>query len=245
MSTVDVLLVGAFHMANPGADLVNLEADDVLHPRRQEEIESIVAAMSRFDPTKVIVEHPQDDPSLADRYLAFRRAQDRLGRSETEQLGFRLAAVCGHDRVWPVDVIDRFYEQRIEQLLNAPEHASRWAEVRDAAQASVDAVAAALRDGTIADALRVINRREEKAAALAPYLDALLPIAEPGNWAGPDMVANWYRRNFRIAANIHAIAEEADRLVIIYGAGHVPVLEHALSMSPRFNLVDPIDYLTG
>ena len=57
------------------------------------------------------------------------------------------------------------------------------------------------------------------------------------------MVANWYRRNFRIAANIHATAEDCDRLAIIYGSGHLPVLEHALSMTPRFSLVDRLDYL--
>lgn len=245
MSTVKVLLLGSFHMANPGADIVNLDADDVLHARRQEEIESVVEALSRFEPSKVIVEHPQDDESLFDRYVSFRLGRSDLGRSEPEQLGFRLAALCAHDRVWPADVVDRFYEERIEQLLERPEHATRWAALRDAGQASVDEVAAALRAGTIADALRVVNQREAKTAAIAPYLDALLPIGEAGNWAGADMVANWYRRNFRIAANVHAIAEDGDRLVIIYGAGHVPVLEHALSMSTQFGLVDPLEYLPG
>jgi hypothetical protein len=78
---------------------------------------------------------------------------------------------------------------------------------------------------------------------LVPYLDALLPIARDGNWSGPEMVANWYRRNFKIAARIHELAEDGDRLVVIFGAGHIPVLEHALSSSKRFHLVDPLHFL--
>ena len=34
-STIDDLLLGRFHMANPGRDLIDLEVDDVLTPQRQ------------------------------------------------------------------------------------------------------------------------------------------------------------------------------------------------------------------
>jgi hypothetical protein len=35
---VEVMVVGVFHMANPGHDLHNLKVDDVLEPKRQGEI---------------------------------------------------------------------------------------------------------------------------------------------------------------------------------------------------------------
>lgn len=34
----EVLVLGVYHMANPGRDVANLEADDVLSTRRQTEI---------------------------------------------------------------------------------------------------------------------------------------------------------------------------------------------------------------
>lgn len=68
-------------------------------------------------------------------------------------------------------------------------------------------------------------------------------MARPGRHAGRPRLANWYRRNFKIAATIHAVAEDGDRLVVIFGAGHIPVLEHALSSSGRFRLVDPLAFL--
>lgn len=163
---------------------------------------------------------------------------------ETEQLGFRLAHRAGHDRVYAVDVSDRFFEEAIELLIGEAVHAERWQALRAAGDASARQVQDALHSGTIADALVVMNQPEAKAAALAPYLDLLLPIASDGNWAGPDMVANWYRRNFRIAANVHAVADDGDRLALIYGAGHIPILEHVLACSSRFSLHDPLQYLS-
>jgi len=38
-----VLIVGSYHMSNPGADRFNLESDDVLSARRQQEIEDVVS----------------------------------------------------------------------------------------------------------------------------------------------------------------------------------------------------------
>ena len=39
---IPVLLIGSYHMSNPGADRFNLESDDVLSTRRQQEIEDVV-----------------------------------------------------------------------------------------------------------------------------------------------------------------------------------------------------------
>lgn len=243
VSTLDCLLVGAFHMANPSADMVNLQADDVLAPARQREIAAIVVGLERFRPTKVLLEHPHDDSSVIRRYRDYRDGSRALGRTETEQLGFRLAAACGHEQVHPVDVVDKFYEDRIEELIVESKYAASWRELRSSAERSVDHVATILRNGTIGEALHFANAPEERRAMLTPYLDALLPIAGDGNWSGPEMVANWYRRNFKIAARIHAVAEDGDRLVVIFGAGHIPVLEHVLGASQRFRLVDPLDFL--
>ena len=133
----------------------------------------------------------------------------------------------------------------IERLIDHAAHATHWDALRQAGEASVQRVAETRRVGTIGDALRLMNQRSEREDILSPYLRSLLPIAGDGSWAGPDMVANWYRRNFRIAANILAIAEDGDRLIVIYGAGHIPVLEHTLSLNPRFRMHDPLRYLTS
>src|SRR5262245_20984244 len=51
-----VLVIGMYHMNNPGLDAVNVTSDDVLAPKRQQEIEQLVAKVEAFRPTKVAVE---------------------------------------------------------------------------------------------------------------------------------------------------------------------------------------------
>src|SRR5437879_13867259 len=50
------LVLGVFHMANPGRDMFNLQVDDVLAPRRQKELSDLAEMLKRFQPTKVPVE---------------------------------------------------------------------------------------------------------------------------------------------------------------------------------------------
>jgi len=49
----EVLVLGVYHMANPGRDIFNMKADDVLAPKRQAEIAQLVEVLRRFLPTKV------------------------------------------------------------------------------------------------------------------------------------------------------------------------------------------------
>src|SRR5215211_6323958 len=53
-----VLVIGSYHMSNPGLDVVNIKADDVLAPKRQREIEELATKLAAFKPTKVAVEIP-------------------------------------------------------------------------------------------------------------------------------------------------------------------------------------------
>ena len=41
----EVLVLGVYHMANPGRDIFNMQADDVLAPKRQAEIAQVIAAL--------------------------------------------------------------------------------------------------------------------------------------------------------------------------------------------------------
>lgn len=53
---VSVMIVGTFHMANPGKDIHDSHADDVLAPKRQAEIRATVDGLARFRPTEVDLE---------------------------------------------------------------------------------------------------------------------------------------------------------------------------------------------
>src|SRR5262249_60529577 len=57
---VKVIVVGTFHMSNPGHDIHNMKVDDVLAPKRQTEIAALTSALAGFRPTRVAIEWPAD-----------------------------------------------------------------------------------------------------------------------------------------------------------------------------------------
>jgi hypothetical protein len=62
---------------------------------------------------------------------------------------------------------------------------------------------------------------------------------------GADVIAEYHKRNLRIFANIAAVAEPGDRIIAIFGAGHMPYLRPLVRASPRMTLVEPNRYLSA
>src|SRR6185503_12139433 len=73
----EVLVLGLFHMANPGHDVFNMQADDMLAPKRQQEVAELVAVLQRFKPTRIAVENGSQR-ALNERYAKYRAGQYEL-----------------------------------------------------------------------------------------------------------------------------------------------------------------------
>src|SRR6476659_9685482 len=97
-----VMLVATFHFGNPGADLHNIKAIDVLAANRQKEIAAAVTALARFQPTSVGVEWPE--ALVQERYAQFLDGSLPVSSNEVVQLGFRLARERGLKVVHGFDV---------------------------------------------------------------------------------------------------------------------------------------------
>jgi hypothetical protein len=52
----EILVLGTYHMSNPGHDIHNMQTDDVLSPKRQQEIAQLSAGLKKFQPTKIAIE---------------------------------------------------------------------------------------------------------------------------------------------------------------------------------------------
>jgi len=62
-------------------------------------------------------------------------------------------------------------------------------------------------------------------------------FGESYDWAGADLVADWFRRNMRIYTNIVRLAESSgERILVIYGSGHLGWLQFAFASNPNFRL---------
>ena len=89
-----------------------------------------------------------------------------------------------------------------------------------------------------------MNADSTVARAVASYY-AFVPFGEPFEYAGPDLVASWFQRNIRIYRNILAlITSPADRILVIYGAGHLGWLRQNVANDATVQLRQLAD-LTG
>src|SRR5262245_29341251 len=109
----EVLVLGVYHMANPGRDIFNMKADDVLAPKRQAEIAELMEVLKRFRPTKIAVERDVGSERLTKDYADYLAGKHELTRNEIEQVGFRLARELGHMAVYGVDADGDFPHQRV------------------------------------------------------------------------------------------------------------------------------------
>jgi len=236
-----LLVLGVAHFDNPGHDAVNVKVDDMLAPKRQQEIEALVDALAAYKPTHVVVEYPiAKQAKLDQRYRDYRAGKYTLTRNETDQLGLRLAAKLGLDRVDAADWneeppgIEADYD--FAAWASQHEEAPRLGRVFDHSRATKEE--ALLAHSSISEYLCALNAPETLTRDAQVYFDVALfgdAKANPGAvWVG-----DWYARNLRILANLVRIAAKpSDRVVAIYGAGHKPLLDRYGAESLAFKVDD-------
>src|SRR5258705_11834652 len=83
----EVLVLGTYHMSNPGRDVFNMKADDVLAPKRQREITELIEVLKKFQPTKVAIESDPYGPRVG-QYADYLAGKRTLTSTDLENLGF-------------------------------------------------------------------------------------------------------------------------------------------------------------
>jgi hypothetical protein len=66
---------------------------------------------------------------------------------------------------------------------------------------------------------------------------SIVPYGDPLDYAGPDLLAAWFQRNIRIYNNIVQLIESPnDRILVIYGAGHLGWLQQDIARDATVKL---------
>ncbi|GBD32476.1 hypothetical protein HRbin33_01441 [bacterium HR33] len=239
---VQVMLLGTYHFANPGSDVVKAEVSDVLSRSRQLEIRAVVEALVRFAPTKIAVEAvPASGPRLDSLYRAYRSGDHELSRNEIEQLGFRLAATLEHPRVYPIDHPGEFPFDAL--LAYAQAHDTVFVKFVEEEHGRITSeLNSWQREKTVGEILRSLNEPERLARDQATYM-RFAGVGAGNSYVGAELVSKWYRRNIHIFANLKRIAEPGDRILVIIGSGHAPILRELISYDAHMVPVDPLEYL--
>jgi len=237
-----VLVLGTYHFANPGRDVVKTEVADVLSATKQAEIRAVVQALVRFRPTKIAVEDvPASAPRLDSLYNAYRSGQHELSRNETEQLGFRMAAMLEHPRVYPIDHGGEFPFEAVMQYAQVHDPAFVAFANEEIARMTAEAKRQQ-RENTIGEILRQSNGPERLAREHGIYM-RIARVGAGDTYVGADLLSKWYERNIHIFTNLQKIAGPGDRILVIIGSGHAPILRELIMYDPEMLLVEALEYL--
>ena len=245
-----VLLVGTWHFNYPGLD-AHVAAEEnkmnIFSDQRQKELEELLDYLARFQPTKIAVEGGRNSGYLIRRYEGWKAGTRPLGASEIDQVAIRLMSRFGLDTLYGVDAYPLLLE---------------WRDNRDSAAAPhyLDTLVSGHYFGgqdeisekyarlyhyedrltvehSLLDNFRYINSEKVLNRGFGAYLAGHF---KSEGMQGPDALSMfWFNRNLRIFRNIQNITEgPEDRILVLFGAGHIPILRYLFECTPEYELVE-------
>jgi hypothetical protein len=248
-----VMTLGVFHFNFPNLDVKQIAKSDqidVLDPVHQKEIVSLVEKLALFKPTIIVIERqPARQKKTDSTFQLFLEGSYTLKRNEEEQIGFRLAKRLGIPTLYCVDEWGGF-TARLDSIvfgtdsigsknfgdrfLNDPDSSRRYTETN------------ILKTQGIIAALRQSNDEANIKRSLGNYLIGPFKYeSQEHDFTGVDFeTGRWFNRNLKIFRNIQRIkAGPNDRILVIFGAGHMNLLNYFLDCSPEYDRVKTNDHL--
>jgi hypothetical protein len=249
------MVLGVFHFDDPGLDSYKPKYPfNILDERRQKELELLLDAISKYKPTKILLEM---DRIELDSITNIRFQQYLIGEfniddksNEIYQIGFSLAKKLGHKKVYCSDASAEWFgveldwdNYDVDAYLKSKgqyEKVNRYD--YQAFYERGDSLKTAY---SLRESLAILNNPDDRLKDHQAYLTSAVLEGAGDNYVGADAVAKWYRRNLRIFANAYDLTDFAieERLLLIYGSGHVWQLRQFFIDSPDFEYVEANDYL--
>jgi hypothetical protein len=239
-----IMVLGSYHMANPGADAFNMQADDVLSAHRQKEMESLVSMLSKFKPTKILLEvNSTADSAYNVLYTKFVQGTHTLSKSEAQQIGFRLAKNAKHSKIYCVDVTGKFELEPVMAFGMQQGMGNFIQSMMGKMQSQMQDETNLLQKSTLQQYFAHLNESHNQDSSLAQYME-LSKINNGKSYPGAELIADVFERNIKIMANIIKTVDcKDDRILVIYGNGHAPFFKSLLIGSELLEWVPSIDYL--
>jgi len=243
---VEVLLIGTSHWNNyqrKGLDIAQSSEIDILSPRYKSELEEIARQIVDFNPSKIFVERPIEyQPKLDSLYQLYTSTDwgdDK--RNEIYQLGFRVAKMLKHPKVYGADYHGTDFPY--DSLMKAMKAANQT----DLIQAFGDAIKKfetdynkLVADSTsLKEIFNYLNSERERKNNFGWYLNGANIAGTLDNHIGPFLVSEWIRRNVYMYSLIQKQTEPSDqRIMVLMGAGHIAVIENLMQYNPEWKIVE-------
>ncbi|MCL2683011.1 MAG: DUF5694 domain-containing protein [Bacteroidales bacterium] len=249
LKTPEVLTLGVFHFNFPNLDVVQIAKEDqidVLLPEHQKEIELIVEKLLLFQPTIIVIEcQPAYQHIIDSLYHQYLLGKHLLRREEIEQIGFRIAKAMGLQKLYCVDEWGNFTEN-ISNLMNNQKSEEFLAFAKSFENNSELFNERLFKTkGILAELVRKNDEKNIKRDLGSYLIGPFKHEFTPYDFTGVDFeTGRWFSRNLKIFRNIQRIdTRPEDRILVIYGSGHLSILNYLFECSPEYTLVRTNDFL--
>ena len=243
-----IFLVGCFHFAYYNFDAHKISKDDqldILSDQKQKEMQELLEYLYKFKPTKIAVEGGRNTGYLMNRYRAYKAGKEP-GKDEIDQIGFRLMDKFGLDTIYGVNdvtLLSDLYDSK-DSLVFRPVLDSIYQDWDFTSNDPISKIYSqyykendklALKMSLL-DYFKYTNTDKILDRGYGAYLNGDFKL---GNTRGADALAmHWYSRNLRIYRHIQQITTSPDdRILVIFGRGHIEILKHLFECSPEYKLV--------
>ncbi|MEM9053057.1 MAG: DUF5694 domain-containing protein, partial [Bacteroidota bacterium] len=136
----EALLIETFYYNNPGADVAKTKSFDILNSKSQDELSIISAKIKAYEPTKIFVERPHDEPSELDslytlysndEYFSQNSLSEFYIKNEIFQLAFRTAKDIGLNKVFGIDYSTSFPFEEVMQEIQDANQTALMSDIQD------------------------------------------------------------------------------------------------------------------
>jgi hypothetical protein len=245
---IEVMIVGAYHMGNPGLDVNNAKVDSVLTSDKQKQLVAAVSRLAKFKPNKIAVEMIANTADMTttdfDKFTPVSLTTDA---NEITQIAYRLASQLGHKVVYAIDeqseTIDYFPYDKVEAFAKANSQENLMAGGLEWGKVATADFEKAQKTKTVTQLLLEINNPQRAMDEMRLIYYPFLGIGDQKSQIGAELNAGWYQRNAKIFAKLNLVAKPGDKILVLFGSGHNYWLRHFVNLMPGYKLVDMVPYL--
>jgi hypothetical protein len=246
-----VLLIGSWHFNYPGLDAHKAEESDKINiysDKRQKELKELLDYISKFKPTKILVESGVNTGYLKYNYDEYINGKAKLYANERSQIGmrlvnrFKLDTIYGVD-AWPLlleldDSRDTLKPKGYTDKILERHYFGCDDEISRRYKEFYDYNTKMTVKKSLLENFKYLNNKKVLNRGFGAYIAGGQFDSE--DFEGPDALSMfWINRNLRIFKNIKDIEyNDDDRILILFGSGHISILHWLFTCSPEFDLID-------
>ncbi|WP_423999181.1 DUF5694 domain-containing protein [Maribacter sp. IgM3_T14_3] len=250
---IQVLNVGFFHFGTTSdANKVDFDENS---SKEQEEVRQLSELLAAFKPTIICLEYTPDiDDKINKGYQKFLENSDKLDTEygELSMVGYDVARINSLEKVYGIDNYIGYNYSVGDFIENSPELTNAidpktYLEITNTPlkeHPELEAKNKNFDNLSLLEKIKLTNNPVMLDYSLNTNADKLFYVGIDDNFVGADQAALFYQRNMRIFSNLNRIKMTVDdRVLIIMGSAHTAMLREFISRSPKFEMVNTLDYL--